>query len=248
MPRSRAPGQPLPVNGLLAALSAAESDALLRGMECVSLHFRDTLYEAGVPLAHVYFPTSGVLSLIRPVPDRDLGVEVGLIGREGMAGLPVFLGSVSSPVRCIVQVPGHAYRMSAGAFRDAVQPGHRLHDLLLSFTHVLLTQLSQAAACNALHQIGPRMCRWLIAVQERVGANQFPMTHDFLATMLGVRRATVTGAARRLQRAGVIRYSGGQLTVLDPARLESESCGCHRVVRVETARLLGRPAVSDRHP
>jgi CRP-like cAMP-binding protein len=227
MPRSDAPGRVPPPNRLLAALPPREYDRLRPHLEPAPLTTRAILYEPGQPVRHVYFPGSGVLSLLGVLPDGD-SIEVGVVGREGMAGLSVFLGVESGPTRCLVQVPGEALRMAADAFRSRVGRGSRLHGLLLRYTHGLLAQVAQSAACNALHPVEQRMCRWLLMVHSRAGSDRFPLTHDFLAAMLGVRRASVTEAARELRQAGLIRYGQGQLTVLDRPGLEVAACACYR--------------------
>jgi CRP-like cAMP-binding protein len=207
-------------------------------LEPVQLRFKAVVYEPGQPIDHVYFPTSGIISLLVP-PEQRGGIEVGVVGREGMAGLPVFLHVKDTVIQSIVQMPGEALRMRADDFRECVSRSSMLHGLLLRYTHVFMTQLSQWIACNSLHSVEKRMCRWLLTVHDRLDTDHFPLTHEFLAAMLGVRRATVTEAARSLRQAGLIRYGGGQLVVLDRHGLESAGCGCHRVVQAEAQRLLG---------
>jgi CRP-like cAMP-binding protein len=229
MPRSAAPGPVPSSNQLLAALPAREYARLGPHLEPVSLAFKDILYEPDCVLPHVYFPLSGVLSLIIPAEGRPGGIEVGVVGREGMAALPVFLGDGVTPLRCIVQVPGDALRMRAEDFRARVSRDSALHSLLLGYTQTLLNQVSQSVVCNSLHPIEQRLSRWLLTVQDRAESDRFPLTHEFLAAMLGVRRASVTEAARKLRITGLIHYGRGELTVLDRPGLESISCGCHRV-------------------
>ncbi len=199
MPRSEAPGRPNPLNHLLAALPSREWEHLQPHLELVTLDLRTVLHEVGEPIPYAYFPAGAVLSLISPGNDGGDGVEVGLVGREGMAGLAIFFGAETAPFRCVVQVPGDAYCLEAAAFHRRVGRDSTLHGLLLRYAHALLSQVGQSAVCNALHALEQRMCRWLLAVHGRVGADQFPLTHQFLAAMLGVRRATVTVAARALR-------------------------------------------------
>lgn len=200
---------------------------------------RSILHEPGKPISHVYFPTYGMLSLLLPRNGREKGVEVGVIGREGMVGLPVFLGFPASCTRSIVQVPGEALRIRAETFHDLVNCDSKLHEMLLRYLHVLLTQLTLGIGCNTLHPVEKRLCRWLLTVHDRSDGDRLPLTHEFLAAMLGVRRASVTDAARRLRQAGLIRYGGGQLTILDRRGLERAVCGCYRIAKTELNRLLG---------
>ena len=237
MPRSDAPGR-TPANRLLAALSPRVFDRLRPDFEPVPLRFRDVLQEPNGSIPYVYFPSSGVVSVVVAPDGRGGGVEVGLVGREGVIGLPVFLGADSTPARWVVQVPGEALRMAAEDFRVHVAR-RPLHDLLLLYTNAFLVQVSQSVACNALHPVEERLCRWLLTVHTRVGSDQFPLTHHFLGSMLGVRRASVTEAARGLQEEGLIRYGRGRLEVLDRPGLESAACGCHRVAQAELDRLPG---------
>jgi CRP-like cAMP-binding protein len=223
---------------LLAALPRRDLDRLLPHLEWVTLHFRAVLHESHQPLRYAYFPAGAVLSLLSPGDDND-GVEVGLVGPEGMAGLALFFEASSAPFRCVVQVPGEAYRLPAAAFRRRVRRDGALHGLLLRYAHAFLAQASQCAACNALHALEQRLCRWLLAVHGRVRVDRFPLTHEFLAAMLGVRRATVTEAARALRERGLIRYGRGHLTVLDRQGLADGACGCHAVVQREFANLPG---------
>jgi CRP-like cAMP-binding protein len=235
MPRSVAPGR-MPTNRLLAALPSRDYARLLPDLEVVPLPLRAVLQEADEPMPYVYFPSAGVVSLLITPNGRGVGVEVGMVGREGVAGLPVFLGADSTAARWVVQAPGEALRMAADAFQ-----GHAnrrpLRDLLLLYTNAFLAQVSQSVACNALHPVEERLCRWLLMVHARVGLDQFPLTHAFLAAMLGVRRASVTEAARGLQDAGLIRYGRGRLEVLDRSGLESAACNCHRAAQAELDRL-----------
>lgn len=215
-------------NSLLASLPKREYERLRPHLEPAPLVLRAVLHEASEPVSHVWFPKSGVLSFIASAGPESTGIEVGLVGREGMAGLSVFLGAPAALTRCVVQVPGEALRLGAAQFRAAVAPGCALNALLLRYTHAFLAQVSQSVACNALHPVEKRLCRWLLMMHGRAGAECFPLTHEFLAAMLGVRRATVTVAARKLLQAGLIRYARGEVTVLDRPGLEQTACPCHR--------------------
>lgn len=239
MPRSDAPARVHPPNRLLAALPPHEYDRLAPRLEHVALTSRAVLLEPGAPIAHVYFPASGVMSLLAQFHEGS--IEVGVVGQEGAIGLPLALGVDEARHRALVQVPGEALRMRAADFRKYVRPGSPLHALLLRYTDVFLTQLSQSAGCNALHAVEERMCRWLLLVHSRVGTPRLPITHAFLAAMLGVRRASVTEVAGRLQDAGLIRSGRGQITLLNLPGLESAACECFRTVQAELERLFPSP-------
>jgi CRP-like cAMP-binding protein len=238
MSRSDASPCAPPTNLLLSALPSREYNRLLPHLQPVSLTFKDVLHEPGQLISHLYFPTSGMLSLLLARDGSRASMEVGVVGREGMADLSVFLGAAVASTRSIVQVPGEALRIRAEKFRVLVGRDSKLHELLLRYVHVFLVQLTQGLACNALHSVEKRLCRWLLTVNDRAACDRFPLTHEFLAAMLGVRRATVTDAARRLRKAGFIRYGGGQLTVLDRRGLERTACSCYRVIKAELNRLL----------
>ena len=236
MPRPA--GRVPPDNLLLAALPPREYARLLPCLEVVPLPFKAVLYEPGRVVSDIHFPLRGAVSVLSPAEGRPEGIEVGVVGREGAVGLPVFLGVESAFFRYLVQVPGEALRMRAAELRRRVGRDSALHELLLRFTHTFVIQLSQTVACNLLHPIEKRLCRWLLSVHDRADDDHFPLTHEFLAAMLGVRRATVTEAARKLRDAGLIRYGAGRLTVLDRGGLESASCECYRTVQDEMDRAL----------
>ena len=236
MSRSDLSGRPPCLNRLLAALPPYEYDSLRPHLEPVTLLFRTVLHEPAQTIPFVYFPESGVISVLIPPEGRGEGVEVGMVGREGMVGLPVLLGADTTPARWVVQAPGAALRVPAEMFRAEFGQG-TLHELLLLYTNAFLAQVSQSVACNALHAIEERLCSWLLMMRNRVESDHFRLTHAFLAAMLGVRRASVTQAATGLQRDGLIRYSRGRLEVLDLDGLESAACGCHRITQAELDRL-----------
>jgi CRP-like cAMP-binding protein len=237
MRRSDAPGQ-VPANLLLASLPAQECAALLSRLEPVSLPARTVLSEPGQPISHVYFPTAGVLSLLA-VRSRGEAIEAGVVGREGFAGLPVFLGTDCSTGLSLVQIPLQALRMGAREFRSHVGRDSSLHHLLLRYTHFLLCQVLQSVACTASHAVEKRLCRWLLLVHDRAGTEQFSLTQEFIAAMLGVRRASVSEVAGGLQEKGLIHYRRGQLRILDRAGLEKSACECFRLVQDEWHRLFG---------
>jgi CRP-like cAMP-binding protein len=195
------------------------------------------VHEANEPISHVYFPLSGVVSLTRQMDGGDV-VEVGLVGREGVVGLPVCLGAGASPFRAFAQVGGEGRRVAVAAFREVAAHGDGLRDVLLRYTHVVLTQTAQGAACNRQHPVEQRLARWLLMTHDRAGEDRFPLTHEFLGTMLGVRRASVTVAAGMLQQAGLVRYHRGLITVLDRPGLEAAACDCYRLIRAEHERVL----------
>lgn len=231
--RSNVPGQ----NALLAALPPDEAARLRDRLEPVSVGIKDLIYEPNGPITHVHFPLSGVFSLVVEMAD-GLSVEVATVGNEGLVGLPVFLGAESSPHRAFAQVPGDSLRLPADTFRAELARNGPLHAVLRRYNQALMNQISYSVACNRLHSVEERMCRWLLMTQDRVGADQFLLTQEFFAQMLGVRRPSVTVVAGVLQKAGIIAYARGRVTVLDRERLEASSCECYQVVRDEFDRLL----------
>ena len=225
-------------NRLLAALPRAEYDRLHPNLEKVSLPLKEILYEANGPIPHVFFPLNGVVSLVI-LMEGGFTLEVGTIGNEGMVGTPVFLGSESSPTRAISQVPGEALRMEAKVFQEAMRRAGPLYGLVQRYTQAMINQISQSTVCNRRHSVQKRMCRWLLMSHDRVGSDEFQLTQEFLAQMLGVRRPTVTAVAGILQKAGLISYHRGRITVLDRKGLEAASCECYAAIAKELDRLLG---------
>jgi CRP-like cAMP-binding protein len=230
-------GDRLGGNRLLNSLPKGEQERLAPLWEAVSLGMKDLVCEANGPISHVYFPQSGVISELL-VMDDQLAIEVGTVGNEGMVGICVFLGSLQSPVKDITQIPGEALRMKADVFQEEMRRGGPLHGLMHRYTLVALRQTAQLAACNNLHTVQERMCRWLLVAHDRVGSDEFPLTQEFLAEMLVVRRPSVSVIAGVLQRAGLIRYSRGRITVLDRNGLEAATCECYSVFRKEHDRIL----------
>ena len=207
-------------------------------METVSLAFKQIIYAPNQPIEHIYFPKSGIISLVNITEDGRT-VEAATVGNEGMVGIPVLLGADRMPGQAISQIAGDAMRMKSDIFKRQVLPGSPLHNLLLRYTQALLNQISQSVACNCLHSIEQRCCRWLLITHDRVKSDQFPLTQELLSQMLGVRRASVSEVAATLQKAGFIRYSRGRIRILDRRGLEETSCECYRIVKEEFDRLLG---------
>lgn len=223
--------EPPPVgNRLLDRLPAADLRRLLAAGRPVELVFAATLHSADQPIAAVYFPTRGFISLIMPV-DRHVGVEVGLVGREGMFGIPLALGAARAPMRAVVQGAGSAIVLSAEAFVGELASGRALRSAMYAYAVVQLRQLCQNVACARFHLVEARLARWLLMTQDRAEGRTFRITHEFLGNMLGVRRAGVTMAAGALQRHGLIQYRRGTLTILDRRGLKAAACGCYAADR-----------------
>jgi len=225
-------------NRLLEALPANDRRGMLAGFEAVELAFADVLYTPGKRLSHVYFPTRSFISLIMPV-DISSSLEVGLVGNEGMFGIPLALGVDASSVRAVVQGAGSALRMDAARFTRELKDRPALERGIDRYAFVQLTQLAQAAACTRFHVVEARLARWLLMTQDRAHASTFHITQEFLALMLGVRRVGVTKAASALQERNLIRYSRGDITVLDRRGLKAASCGCYQADRNSYDRILG---------
>jgi CRP-like cAMP-binding protein len=216
-------------NNILGALSRTDGQRLFARHEQVDLAHGDILCEPGKPLLHVYFPGSGIISLLTPV-GRHADVEVGLVGCEGMAGVALFLGVGVSPVRMLVQGRGSAMRIGARAFRLELGRNEMLRRALNVYLFRFMVQVAQTAGCNRAHQTGQRLARWLLMTHDRSMGDEFHMTHEFLALMLGVRREGVTTEAGVLQSKKLIRYSRGKITILNRRGLERASCGCYGAV------------------
>jgi len=229
----------LPATGnvLLDSLPWESRDRLAPRLERLSLAVRHPVYEPGGPIPHVYFPLDSIISLVAVLADRE-EVEVLTVGREGMAGMPVFWGTVTIPTKAYCQIPGEAYRVSAGVFRSEVDRGGELPGLFLRYTQAAFNQVAWSAACNRVHPIEQRCARWLLMTHDRVGRDDFELKQELLAEMLGVRRAGVSAAAGALQRAGHIRYARGRICVVNRTGLESAACECYRVIRDEYSRLF----------
>jgi CRP-like cAMP-binding protein len=237
MPRPRKSVEPAG-NRLLDLLPVEDYERLRPQLEAVPLGVKELMCETDEPIPHVYFPTGGVISLVTPLAE-GAAVELATVGREGMVGLAVFLGADTMPSRACVQVPGEALRMGAGAFRAEVWRGGALVRLLNRYAHAFFHQAALALACNGVHPAERRCARTLLQTQDRVGADQFLLTQEFLAQMMGVRRPRASEAAGVLREAGLIRYARGRMTILDRPGLESASCECYGVIEREFDRLLG---------
>lgn len=232
-------GDPVvPGNWLLAALPPEDLDRLRAYLTPVSLTAGALLHEPGAPLTHAYFPAAGIISLLTILGDGT-AIEAATVGREGLVGLAAFLGAAASPRRAVVVVPGAALRLPVAMFRALAAPGCALHDALHRYAGVRLVHVAQVAACNGAHTVPRRCVSRLLLLHDRVAGDTIPLTHAALARMLGVRRATVTEIAGRLQWAGLIRYHHGVIAIVDRAGLESSSCECYGVVRREFSRLMG---------
>jgi CRP-like cAMP-binding protein len=236
MPNPNAVPRP-PENQILAILPAAEQERLRPVLQPIMLEQGHVLFEPGVPIEHVYFIDQGMISVVS-IMENGATIEVGTIGNEGMAGLPRILGVETVSYRHVVQVAGRARRMSVAALAAEILQDRVLRRLLYRYQVAFVAQVMQGVACNGLHSIGQRCCRWLLTTQDRLGSYELEITHEFLAQMLGVRRASVTDVLRPLQEDGLIRAQRGKVTILDPKGLASASCECYRVIRREYQRLL----------
>ncbi len=225
------------LNRILKALPPGEYERLSAHLEPVEMKLGEVLYRVNEPITHVYFPSRGTVSVVCPLEDGS-SVEAGMVGNEGVFGVSVFLGSVTAPLEAIVQLPGDALRMRADVLRAEFKRGEHLQDLLLRYTHDFIILIAQTAACNRAHPIDGRLARWLLMCQDRAQSGQLQLTHEFIASMLGTRRAGVSEAAGRLQDEGMIRYRRGHVQILDRRKMEAYSCECYELMKRE----LNRPA------
>jgi CRP-like cAMP-binding protein len=225
-------------NRLLAALPAADFELLSASLTLVSLSLKQTLLEADEPIKAAYFVETGMVSYLAYLAGGE-AIEVGLIGPEGMVGMPLILGVDSAPAGAIVQMQGTALRISPAALRQAFNESKALHTRLLRYMQALYTQVSQTAACNGHHSLEERLARWLLMAHDRAEGDEFPMTHEFMALMLGVRRSGVTVTAGTLKQAGLISYASGRMTILDRPSLEATACECYGTVQRHFEQLLG---------
>ena len=224
-------------NRILKGLPVEEYERLSDYLEPVSMSLGEVLCHPDERITHVYFPNRGTVSLVS-VFDDGRSVEVGMVGNEGMFGVCVFLGSISTPLLAQVQLPGDGLRMRAGVLQREFKKGGPLQDLLLRYTQVFITQIAQTAACNRAHSVEGRLSKWLLMCGDRANSKDLELTHDFIGMMLGVRRAGVTEAALTLKSKGLIEYRRGHLTIRDRQGLESITCECYAVVKKEFARLI----------
>ena len=213
-------------NRILAALPEEEYQYLLPHLELVALGFKQVLYEPSVPMRFGYFPNSGMICLIAVMKDGT-SVEVGVIGHEGFLGTPILLGVKANPNRALVQLAGNAFRIKAEALATILPRTPRLELRLRRFVQAQAFHLAQSAACNRLHQVAERLARWLLMARDRASSDELPLTHEFLADMLGSRRSTVSLAAGTLQKAGLIQYSRGRVKILDRTGLQNSACECY---------------------
>jgi CRP-like cAMP-binding protein len=227
-------------NHLLAALSDAERERIFPSLQHVPMPLGKVLYESGDTLRHVYFPTDSIVSLLYVMEDGS-SAEISVVGYEGLVGIALFMGGETTPSRAIVQSAGHAYRLIGQRLKDEFYRSGEMQLLLLRYTQALITQMAQTAVCNRHHSVDQQLCRWLLLSLDRLATNRLTMTQELIANMLGVRREGVTEAAGKLQKAGVISYSRGEITVLDRPKLEAMCCECYAVVKRESDRLLPRP-------
>lgn len=217
-------------NRLLAALPRRDYRKLLPILEPLKLAFGQILYESHAPICAVYFPNDCFVSMLTTV-NRDQAAEVGLIGAEGMIGVPAALGVAISPFRAVVQGEGTALRMTTADFRRYLRSSAALQTEIFLFTHLLMIQIAQTAACNRFHVVTQRMARWMLMTRDRVNSNEFRITQEFLALMLGVRRVGVSAAMCALRKRNVITYRRGTVTILDPIGLASAACDCYKTVK-----------------
>ncbi len=224
-------------NQLLAALPDADWQRWQPLLERVDLPLGHVLYESGVTLSHVYFPTTAIVSLLYVMED-GASAEIAVAGFEGLVGVSLFMGGGSTPSRAVVQSAGEGFRMKAHTIKDEFSRSAPVMHLLLRYTQALITQMTQTAACNRHHALDQQLCRWLLLSLDRLPGNELRMTQELIANMLGVRREGVTEAALKLQKLALIRYARGHITVLDRPGLEQRSCECYGVVKLEYDRLL----------
>lgn len=225
-------------NRLLGQLEAGAIDRLRPQLQPVQFDYRKVLYEAGSAIDFIYFPLSGVTSLVKTMEDGG-AAEVGTVGNEGIVGVPMLFGEDASPTTVHVEVPGEGLRLPARAFRDVLSRSQSTQELMRRYAYALFNQISQVVACNLFHEVEQRCARWLLMAHDRMPGDDFMLTHEVLSLMLGVRRSSVTVAAGRLSEAGLIEYRRGHVTIRDRAGLERRSCECYHAIQQEYDRLLG---------
>jgi len=230
-------------NRLIGELSDEEAEGWMSDLERVELPLGAMLHESGVPLGHVYFPTTAVVSLLY-VTENGASAEIATVGNEGVVGVSLFMGGHTTPSRAVVQNAGVAYRLKASTTLAEFARSSAFMHLLLRYTQALITQMAQSAVCNRHHALDQQLCRWLLMRLDRLRGSDLKTTQEQISDMLGVRREGVTEAALNLQRTGLIRYGRGRITVLDRHGLELRSCECYAVVKDEYDRLLPRRRVT----
>lgn len=226
-------------NRLIAACPADVYDRLQPSLQPVTLSFGDVMYEAGAEQEFAYFPAGAVISFLLATTEQGATTEVGVAGNDGMVGTALLLGGHSAASRAIVQIGGKAFKVRASVLLNEFSRGGALQRTLLRYVQAFLTQVSQTAVCNRLHSVEKRLCRWLLLTQDRAQTDELFLTQEFISNLLGTRRESVTVAAARLQDAGLIHYSRGNIHVLNRAGLELAACECYRTVTSEYERLLG---------
>ncbi len=224
-------------NAILAPLNDGDRLAVLKDGEVVRFKLRENVYEPDERIRHVYFPLNSVISVVTHMENGTM-IEIGTIGREGMTGIPLLMGTDSTSNKSFCQVDGECWKMSASLFRELLERSTIFQRLVNRYLQAYVNMLGQFAACNRLHSVYERAARWILMTRDRVGAAEFPLTHEFLATMLGSRRSGVTLAAATLQRAGFIRYHRGRITVQDDAGLEATACECYALTKREFDAML----------
>jgi CRP-like cAMP-binding protein len=224
-------------NHLLAALPPSEFAELSADLELVPMPLGQMLYEPGTQLRYAYFPTTCIVSL-HYVTESGASTETAGVGNEGVVGVSLFMGGNTTSSSAVVQTAGHAYRLDRHLLKQAFDRADKVRSLLLRYTQALITQTAQTAICNRHHSVEQQLCRWLLLTLDRIPSRELTMTQELVASMLGVRRESVTAAAGNLQAAGLIRYRRGHITVLDRAGLEAQVCECYGVVKKEIDRLL----------
>ena len=233
-------------NHLLAALMAAGSEHLLSGLEMVSLKFGDVLYESESRIRYAYFPTTSIVSLVYMMEDGATD-EIAAVGNEGIIGVPLFMGSETTPSRAVVRCAGSAFRMKGHLLLEEFTQSPSVQQILLRYTQSLFAQISQTAACNRHHSVHQQLCRWLLSSLDRLPSNELKITHESIAGMLGVRRESVSKEAAELQTAGLIHNGRGRITVVDRRRLEARACECYRGIKREFGRLLNPAPAPAQH-
>jgi CRP-like cAMP-binding protein len=236
MPNAHVPQQ----NRLLAALVPPDRERIYPHLKLVPMPLAEVIYEPGEALRYAYFPTDSIVSLMYTTAD-GAAAEIAMVGNEGLIGIAVFLGGGTTPSRAVVQSAGSAYRLRAQQLEEEFHRNGETQRLLLRYTQAMITQMAQTAVCNRHHSVDQQLCRWLLLSLDRLSSNRLTITQELISNMLGVRREGVTDAAGKLQKLGVIRYTRGQIEVLDRPRLEQLCCECYAVVKKETDRLLPIP-------
>jgi CRP-like cAMP-binding protein len=224
-------------NYLFQSIPATEWERLFEHLEEIDLPLGKVLYEPGTKMRHVYFPSTAIVSLLYAL-ENGSSAEIAVVGNEGVVGISIFMGGESTSSRAVVQSAGRGYRIKSSIFLEEFNRAGPVMHLLLRYTQALITQMSQTAVCNRHHTLDQQFCRWLLLSLDRLSTNELIMTQELIANMLGVRREGVTEAALKMQKAGLIKYARGHISILDRLGLESRTCECYQVVKSEYDRLL----------